>query len=370
MPPGNSLASLPTEFLCPRCHLPRHTLETMAQGLTVTLESGEKKKYCSKLPFQNVRGHDIYGNPFPTVTVSKDKKAKALKEAPATGGTETPGIGDSPAASTPQASGDTPAAPGELPVKTGKPNISGIVYVKCTSCDNEKVASTRFASHLEKCLGLSGRKSSRAAMAKMNNSTNGNGSTGGSPMLTPADLPKPSAGIVGSRKPSPEKKGSPTPSGELLSKPAATSGSVNSTPKKKKKAPAQDPSAAAQPSDSTAPNIAKDPSAGPKKANRKRKAESTLGSGDGPGDDGPATAFTGPPSGTPNSVIILKPKKQKLAPQPGSSQAQPSFEKKSQLSKFKNRAGSPTVKKTAPSGADMERVRPASSESVTRITNT
>jgi len=179
MPPGNPLATVPAEMICTRCHLPRHTAETLQKG-TITLENGEKKKFCAKLPWQNARGHDIYGNPFPNPTVAGGKKGKKAQAEP-----ETASNADSPTE-------DTPAITGKVAKN------SGIVYFKCTNCGSEKVASLRYAAHLEKCLGLSGRKCSRAAMAKMNNS--GSGSNGGSPMLQPTDTAK-----GASRKPSPEK---------------------------------------------------------------------------------------------------------------------------------------------------------------------
>jgi len=205
---------------------------------TITLENGEKKKFCAKLPWQNARGHDIYGNPFPNPTVAGGKKGKKAQAAQAEA--ETASNADSPAE-------DTPAVMGKAAKN------SGIVYFKCTNCDNEKVTSLRYAAHLEKCLGLSGRKSSRAAMAKMNNS--GPGSNGGSPMLLPTDAAK-----GASRKPSPEKlaignAGTPAPEDPLgmtidvalpppVSKPnlpaptAPVGVAATTTPKKKKKAAA------------------------------------------------------------------------------------------------------------------------------------
>jgi hypothetical protein len=156
------------------------------------LESGEKKKFCSKLPFQNIYGYDIYGNPFPnpgaTGGSKKAKKEKTIEHA----ALDMQSNGDSPG--TPLMNGSGGA---DVPVKVGK--NSGIVYFPCTSCDNEKVVSSRYAAHLDKCLGISGRKSSRAAMVKMNN----NGSNNGSPMHSIDQATTKSA----SRKPSPDKPG-------------------------------------------------------------------------------------------------------------------------------------------------------------------
>lgn len=73
---GNPMAVFPTEIICPKCKLPRHTLDSLASS---TGGKEDKRKYCSKLPYQNKPLHDIYGNPSPTVNVSaKEKKAKAV----------------------------------------------------------------------------------------------------------------------------------------------------------------------------------------------------------------------------------------------------------------------------------------------------
>ena len=173
-PIGNPMAVFPKEIICPKCKLPRHTLDTLANG---TGAKEDKKKYCSKLPFQTRPLHDIYGNPSPTVSVSaKEKKAKAQQAAAQAAAAAENANGDS-------AAGDT------LPGGEAGPAISipngrkpdAVVYTKCPNCSTEKIAIARFSAHLEKCLGLAGRKSSRAAMAKMSGS--GSGSGAGSPAL-------------------------------------------------------------------------------------------------------------------------------------------------------------------------------------------
>ncbi|TGZ82489.1 hypothetical protein EX30DRAFT_394776 [Ascodesmis nigricans] len=232
MPSGNPLATVPPEILCPRCSLPRHTPETLSQG-TILLDNGEKKKFCTKPPFHNARGHDIYGIPFPNPGSSSGTKKSKKDAMAAAAAQEAASNGDTPSSSTPAPNGDA----SDPPAKVGK--NTGISYFKCPNCDQEKVASTRFAAHLEKCLGLAGRKSSRQALAKMS----GSGSGSGSPMLLPTDS---SSGKLGSRKPSPEKNGRATPvpgddssaRGPLSAVPAlnsVASGSASSTPKKKKK---------------------------------------------------------------------------------------------------------------------------------------
>lgn len=233
-PTTNPLTVVPSEILCPRCHLPQHTASTL-EGPS----GGAKKKFCPRLPWQNAPLHDIYGNPFPTI---KDKNSK--------NGNGADKNNNSYAAT------DSPAEDAPGTVVTGKKGATGAVYFKCTSCDNEKVLSSRYAVHLEKCLGLAGRKSSRAAMAKMNSN-----SGSGSPMLSTVDAAGPK---TGSRKPSPEKKSrSPVPGLNSTDEPAmiavppppkssfhtssavAANTTTTTTPKKKKKKAAAVAAAAA-----------------------------------------------------------------------------------------------------------------------------
>ena len=379
---SSSLTSL-SETTCPRCNLPQHTAQTLQ-----SVDAADKKKFCSKLPFQNTPYHDIYGNPFPTINNSsaKEKKAAAASAAAVA-------AADSP---TPDPS-DTAA-----PAPKGK--NSGIVYFKCTSCDLEKVASSRYAAHLEKCLGLSGRKSSRAAMAKMNSS-----SSGGSPMLAPADAPGGGNGGNGngngngngggngkqgsSRKPSPEKKPpvlplavlngtedtktllpppitAPLPTvivsgGGSIPPATTTTTTTTATPKKKKKKAAvganvpvpipptaishddhdhgKDPQDKAR--DTSISQPTKDTPAPPKKRKRKAEADGTINLSAIPAAS-PIVTIGGVPLSTGASIDneISKPppiKKQKVAPGAGGSDA-PISTKKSQLNKLNKNRQSPT----------------------------
>ncbi|PWW78440.1 hypothetical protein C7212DRAFT_293462, partial [Tuber magnatum] len=375
---SSSLTSL-SETTCPRCNLPQHTAQTLQ-----SVDTADKKKFCSRPPFQNTPYHDIYGNPFPAINNSsaKEKKSAAASAAAVA-------AADSP---TPDPS-DTAA-----PAPKGK--NSGIVYFKCTSCDNEKVASSRYAAHLEKCLGLSGRKSSRAAVVKMNSS-----SGGGSPMLAPVDAPGGRNGNGngngggngkqgGSRKPSPEKK-SPVPPPAVLNgaeetktllpppitTPLATvivsgGGSVppitttttaatttTATPKKKKKKAAvganvpvpipptaishddhdKDPKNKSR--DTSISQPTKDAPAPPKKRKRKAEADGTINVSAIPAASS-VVAIGGMPLsvGTSLDSEIPKPppiKKQKVVPGAGGSET-PISTKKSQLGKFSKNRQSPT----------------------------
>jgi len=312
------------------------------------------------------------------VSVSaKEKKAKAAAAAVA--------------AAEGNANGESSTGDGEalaISVPNGR-KADSVVYFKCTNCNVEKIAAARFAAHLEKCLGLAGRKSSRAAMAKINGSGSGGGSSGAvSPALGPVDA----VGGRGSGKVTPdvgdgevivgkkEKGGSfmsadegginvPPPPPAPATGGATGTGKLPGTLKKKKKPAVKDTTAAAiiggggeeskdaaslpvimESSLSQAPTSApvkelKDPSATPVKK-RKRKAELPV-NGDAPptlvkvepaavvADDKDASITV--------ARVTPKPpvKKQKVE---GGQLGQGALEamgspvlKKSQLSKFKNR---------------------------------
>ncbi|RPB14739.1 hypothetical protein P167DRAFT_533725, partial [Morchella conica CCBAS932] len=350
---ANPLAVVPAEIICSRCHLPQHTAHT----LETTTAAAQKKKFCPRLPFQDAPFHDIYGNPFPTV-----KENAANKK------------GDS------NKSADSPAEDGAaaVAIAPGNGKKGAAVYFKCPCCDKEKVPPNRFAKHLEKCLGL-GRKSSRAAMAKMNNSNSGSGA--GSPMLSAADATTAQGSKTASRKASPEKKSkSPVPLEEVaVPPPPATpvisskpifaasvtemaAGSGVPTPKKKKKKataaaaalkvgsvpPEEDKGLLAMPETPTKPIdvpsltplpppiLAKEPTTQKK---RKRKAETLAAKVEA------AATAVGEESREAITLQLSKApplKKQKLALGGGEKSTTLDSPKKSQLSKFKNRANSPS----------------------------
>ncbi|KAF8472677.1 hypothetical protein BDZ91DRAFT_846170 [Kalaharituber pfeilii] len=380
-PISNPMTFFPKEIICPKCKLPRHTNETLANNIG---GKEEKKKYCSKQPYQNRPLHDIYGNPSPTVSISaKEKKAKAAAAqqaaAQAAAAAAESGNGDSP--------GDTP--PGEatapaLSISNGR-KPDAVVYFKCTQCSTEKIAQPRFAAHLEKCLGFAGRKSSRAAMAKIS----GSGSGAGSPAVGPDSFMGASIG-KSSGKATPDvgdadsvrkdKGGSFTVGEEGINVPPppallTVTGKVTGTiPKKKKKVAVKDASAnsivpaateavkdttttivkeESQPvsnctsttNTATVSKDSKDSSAAPKK--RKRKSEAP---------NGDAAIIASPTKGEPTStaqvaddkdkaIIVARtkppPKKQKVdGPIDGAAL------KKNQISKFKDRESpGPTPKK-------------------------
>ena len=148
---GNPLKTT-TEILCSTCGLPCLQYPVTGKGSRIP-ESG--KEYCAKQPYIAKDGCDVHGK---SLTIEKpSKKSKAAKDAkkqiePSPDGSE------SPSATPPnEKSFDTPTA-------------TSIPSTKCPNCPRY-MAFTRIAQHLDRCLGLSGRQSSKNAMTKMNTST-------------------------------------------------------------------------------------------------------------------------------------------------------------------------------------------------------
>jgi ribonuclease P/MRP protein subunit POP1 len=179
---GNPLKTTP-EIICPHCKLPRLMHPIMGKGMQ---NPDLTKEYCMLYPWVQRQGHDVYGNPFPTDMAKSKKERELIKNQHKDKATEsvgTPGSQD-----TDVAGGDTQTK--EIKLNTGGKPASYIPWHTCPNC-KRSLLITRFAQHLEKCLGISGRQSSRNAMAKLTGNGNGNG-TGmgntplGSRMGTPA----------------------------------------------------------------------------------------------------------------------------------------------------------------------------------------
>lgn len=175
---------------CERCNLPRLLDPPLAPK--VRGASGDPPKdiqYCDKRPWARRPGHDIYDNPFLKADatgrpLTKKEREQARKNKDG-GGDNTPDEGNSQANGTgppsPSENGDVPGT-GEKEKKLEKGEKKAIKideklkkgeYVPwhtCPSC-KRSLLITRFAKHLEQCMGLSGRAASRNAMAKMNGST-------------------------------------------------------------------------------------------------------------------------------------------------------------------------------------------------------
>ncbi|KAH7392775.1 hypothetical protein BKA66DRAFT_458272 [Pyrenochaeta sp. MPI-SDFR-AT-0127] len=176
---GNPLKTTP-EIICPHCKLPRLMHPIMGKGMQ---NPDLTKEYCMLYPWVQRSGHDVYGNPFPTDMAKSKKERELIKQQQKNAEKEsvgTPGSQD-----TDMAGGDTK----EIKLNTGGKPASYIPWHTCPNC-KRSLLITRFAQHLEKCLGISGRQSSRNAMAKIagqNGSGSGLGNTPlGSRMGTPA----------------------------------------------------------------------------------------------------------------------------------------------------------------------------------------
>lgn len=178
---GNPLATTP-EIICPHCRLPRLHYPITGKG---SRPPDLTKEYCMLYPFVSKAGHDIYGNPFATDGAKTKKERELIRQQQKDRQTEkdnTPGSQD--AAATP---------PETIKLNTGNKPASYIPWHTCPTC-KRSLLITRFAQHLEKCLGISGRASSRNAMAKLS-SQNGN-----TPLGSRMGTPQPSA--TGKRSPS------------------------------------------------------------------------------------------------------------------------------------------------------------------------
>jgi ribonuclease P/MRP protein subunit POP1 len=180
---GNPLKTTP-EIICPHCKLPRLMHPIMGKGMQ---NPDLTKEYCMLYPFVQRSGHDVYGNPFPTDMAKSKKERELIKQQQKNAEKEsvgTPGSQD-----TDMAGGDTK----EIKLNTGGKPASYIPWHTCPNC-KRSLLITRFAQHLEKCLGISGRQSSRNAMAKLTGQNGGTGSgLGNTPLGSRMGTPAPDA---------------------------------------------------------------------------------------------------------------------------------------------------------------------------------
>jgi ribonuclease P/MRP protein subunit POP1 len=175
---GNPLKTTP-EIICPHCKLPRLMHPIMGKGMQ---HPDLTKEYCMLYPWVQRSGHDVYGNPFPTDMAKSKKERELIKQQQKN--QEKESVGTPGSQDTDMAGGDAK----EIKLNTGGKPASYIPWHTCPNC-KRSLLITRFAQHLEKCLGISGRQSSRNAMAKLvgqNGSGSGMGNTPlGSRMGTP-----------------------------------------------------------------------------------------------------------------------------------------------------------------------------------------
>ena len=179
---------------CDKCNLPRLLDPPLAPKVRgATGEPPKDTVYCDRKPWCRTPGFDIYGNPFPRADVTGRPPTKKEREAAKNskkdaGGTDTPASNeDGTAPPSPSADGDNgdnrKLEKGEKKASKIDEKLKKGEYVPwqtCPSCKRSLLV-TRFAKHLEQCMGLSGRAASRNAMAKMGANGTPAGSRGGTP---------------------------------------------------------------------------------------------------------------------------------------------------------------------------------------------
>ncbi|WEW56750.1 hypothetical protein PRK78_002201 [Emydomyces testavorans] len=138
---GNPLVTT-KEILCPNCRLPRLLYPLFGEGARPPPDTN--KEYCRRHPPVRMHGRDIHGNPFAIEKITKKKK------------TQAPDNNNTPASSPPSSTEPASASNSfkQLPDK---------MYVPTTKCPNcpRYFLLTKSAQHLDRCLGISTRQSSR-----------------------------------------------------------------------------------------------------------------------------------------------------------------------------------------------------------------
>ncbi|KAF1827648.1 uncharacterized protein K489DRAFT_292621, partial [Dissoconium aciculare CBS 342.82] len=183
---------------CETCKLPRLLDPPLAPKVRgATSDPPTSTIYCDLRPWSRRPGHDIYGNPFLKSDVtgrpmSKKEREAAAKNSKGEGTPASEDANDQNGANpgSPSHEDGNGAANNTVKLEKGEKKASKIdeklrkgEYVPwhtCPSC-KRSLLITRFAKHLEQCMGLSGRAASRNAMAKMNNGATPAGSRGGTP---------------------------------------------------------------------------------------------------------------------------------------------------------------------------------------------
>ncbi|KAB2579097.1 putative transcriptional activator protein [Lasiodiplodia theobromae] len=163
---GNPLKTTP-ESVCPFCKLPR--LKHPIAGVGSQLPD-LSRQYCTRHPFVSRQGHDIYNNPFPTDMAKTKKERELIKRQEKD---NTPGGSQQ---------GDDSQENSLSKLAAGGKPASYIPWHTCPNC-KRSLLITRFAQHAEKCLGISGRQSSRNAMAKLSSSQGAASSAAGNTPL-------------------------------------------------------------------------------------------------------------------------------------------------------------------------------------------
>ncbi|KAK5129004.1 hypothetical protein LTR85_000337 [Meristemomyces frigidus] len=202
---------------CSTCKLPRVLEPPLAPKVRgAGSEPPRDTQYCERRPWSRRPGHDIYDNPFPKADATGRPPTKKEREAAAAknkkGGKDD--VEGTPASEEANQNGTGPPSPSENGEANDKKLEKGekkankideklkkgeyVPWHTCPSC-KRSLLITRFAKHLEQCMGLSGRQASRNAMAKMNgsSSTPAPGSRAGTPGVSQEAGGKDNGGNVG-----------------------------------------------------------------------------------------------------------------------------------------------------------------------------
>ena len=177
-PPSNH--QLP---ICPSCGLPRLLYPPIGVGSRPLPDP--TIAYCANSPPINKAGLDVNGNPFATDKPPYKSKMKKSQKAEQAAAPTSPNPSHN--------SGSPPQSPREGSFSSSqpahgneekKPAVS-FPERKCPNCPRYLVV-TKMARHLDRCLGLSGRQSSRNALEKMGSGTGNTplGSRAGTPSST------------------------------------------------------------------------------------------------------------------------------------------------------------------------------------------
>ncbi|KAK4996219.1 hypothetical protein LTR66_004110 [Elasticomyces elasticus] len=165
--------------ICPSCSLPRL--------LNPPLQPTPPGPYCSRTPWCTKVLHDIHGNPFPVFDSkppTKRERENLLKASKnqSQNGENTSQDGTAPSSPSIETGGLANGPVDKKAAKVGE-RLKGGTYIPwhtCPSC-KRSLLITRFAQHLEKCLGIAGRAAGRTAMQRLNGNTPV-GSRGGTPL--------------------------------------------------------------------------------------------------------------------------------------------------------------------------------------------
>jgi ribonuclease P/MRP protein subunit POP1 len=185
---GNPLKLL-KENWCINCKLPR--LMFPLTGIGARIPDDTSRQFCTLHPFINKPGHDIYGNPFPVDPGKTKKEREALRKLERQEKDNTPGSAEAgqdaaDGASATGGPGGLAADPNLRKLMAGGKGASYVPWHTCPSC-KRSLLITKFAQHLEKCMGIGGRSSRNAAAARLGlgNGSSAAGSNAGSRTGTP-----------------------------------------------------------------------------------------------------------------------------------------------------------------------------------------